>query len=75
MGMMGAMMGEGIRGPEIHQALMTLMIIMIDTDGDGALSLAEVQAVHERIFNHMDGDDDGLLTADELTGFWHGGQR
>jgi hypothetical protein len=53
--------------------MMVLMMIMVDTNGDGALSLEEVQAVHARIFNYADTDDDGRLTLDELRSFFHGG--
>ena len=42
----GDMMGPGMMGP----GMMRMMLIVMDTDGDGALSLEEVQAVHARMF-------------------------
>ncbi|MGD9507035.1 MAG: hypothetical protein AB7X49_00550 [Geminicoccaceae bacterium] len=44
------------------------MLILMDTDGDGALSLDEFLAVHERIYGALDANKDGLLTADEMRG-------
>lgn len=52
--------------------MMTMMMVMMDSDGDGALSLDEVQAVHTRMFNYADADKDGKLTPQELRGFFHG---
>jgi hypothetical protein len=54
--------------------MLTLMLIMMDTDNDGALSLAEVQAVHARMFTYVDGDDDGKVTLEELQRFFRGHQ-
>jgi Ca2+-binding EF-hand superfamily protein len=51
---------------------MRMMLIVMDTDGDGALSLEEVQAVHARMFAAMDADDDGSVTPEEMEGFMHG---
>src|SRR4029450_3872154 len=50
---MRRMMGHrmNMRGP-----LMRMMFVMMDTDGDGALSLEEVQAVHGRILKATDAD-------------------
>ncbi len=56
--MMGGMMGK-MHGPE-------MMIVMMDTNGDGQLQLEEFQAVHNRMFNYLDENGDGQLTADEL---------
>jgi hypothetical protein len=61
-----------------HAGLMRLMIILADTDGDGALSLEEVQAVHARIFKAVDADGDGRATLEEMQSFLrslHGGGR
>jgi hypothetical protein len=57
-GMMGAdMMGPG------------MMIVMMDTNGDGTLSLDEFQAIHARMFKYLDANHDGQLTTDELKAF------
>jgi hypothetical protein len=64
----GEMMGTGMMGP----GMMRMMLIVMDTDGDGALSLEEVQAVHARVFAAMDANDDGRVTPEEMEGFMHG---
>lgn len=53
--------------------MMTMMMVLIDTDGSGTLSLEEVQAVHARMFQYVDSDDDGELTPQELRGLMSGG--
>jgi hypothetical protein len=63
-GMMGGMMpGRGRMG---GTGMIRMAVILLDTDGDGALSLAEVQAVQERMFNAADSNADGRLTPEEL---------
>ncbi|MEF2554390.1 EF-hand domain-containing protein [Aurantimonas sp. A2-1-M11] len=61
MGMMGPgmMMGRGMMGPQ-------MMIIMMDTNGDGKLSLDEFQAMHKRMFDYLDANGDGQIGMDEL---------
>jgi hypothetical protein len=46
---------------------------VVDTNGDRALSLEEVQAVHARMFQYADADSDGKLTLEEVQGFFRGG--
>jgi hypothetical protein len=60
------MMGPGGAG------MMRMMIVMLDTDGDGMLSLEEVQAMHARMFKAMDTNKDGRLTAEEIQRFMQG---
>ena len=60
------MMGHGSAG------MMRMMIVMLDTDGDGMLSLEEMQAVHARMFKAMDVNKDGRLTAEEMQSFMRG---
>ncbi len=81
-GMMGqGMMGQGMMGRGMmgragggmgHGAMMPILFAIADADGDGALTLQEVQEIHARIFAHMDADDDGKLTPDETGDFFHG---
>jgi hypothetical protein len=51
---------------------MRLMLIMVDADGDGALSLEEVQAVHSRLFRAADADGNGSLSLEEIETFTGG---
>jgi len=57
-------------------AMLKLIILLADTDGNGSLSLEEVQAVHARIFKSVDKSGDGQATEDEIRAFFrsmHGG--
>jgi len=60
MGMMGAGMGK-------------MMIVMMDTNDDGMLSLDEFLAVHTRMFKAIDADGDDQISAKEMAEF-HGGE-
>lgn len=42
------------------------LIELLDTDGDGRVSLAEIMAEHERLFAAADLDGDGTLSVDEF---------
>jgi hypothetical protein len=46
---------------------------LMDTDGDGALSLEEVQAAHAKIFKSIDADKHGKVTPTEVQMFFRGG--
>jgi EF hand domain-containing protein len=61
--------GPGMMGNPI---MMRMIFALIDTDGDGAISLQEFQAAHERIFKAMDTNKDGRLTFEEMQTFMHG---
>jgi hypothetical protein len=67
--MMGEGPGRGGMGPH----MMLMMMALVDTDASETLSLEEVQAVHARMFQYADTNDDGELTIEELRGFMHGG--
>jgi hypothetical protein len=72
-GMMGGgMMGGGAIGPPI---MMRMMFSLIDSDGDGTISLQEFQAAHERIFKGMDSNKDGRVTQEEMQAFMQGTRR
>ena len=61
-------MGPGMMGP----AMMRMMLVLMDTDGDGTVSLSEFQAAHERIFKALDANKDGRLTPQEVQAFFQG---
>jgi hypothetical protein len=70
----GGMMGHGMGGPGMmmRPGMMRMIVVMMDTDGDGALSLEEVQSVHARIFKAMDADKNGRVTLEEIQQFFRG---
>jgi EF hand len=73
-GMMGrgAMMGPGSMG---HSMMMRMLFAMMDSDGDGTVSLQEFQAAHERMFKAMDANKDSRLSLEEIQAFMHGTRR
>ena len=73
-GMMGrgGMMGPGTMGRGV---MMRMMFSLMDADGDGAVSLQEFQAAHERIFRGMDANKDGRLSLEEIQTFMQGARR
>jgi hypothetical protein len=69
MGRGGMMGGGGMMGPG---AAMRIIFALMDSDGDGKVSLQEFQAAHEKIFKAMDTDKDGTLTLEEIQAFMRG---
>lgn len=86
-GMMGqrGMMGGGMVGRHgmtdggamkgCSPVMFRVMFALIDSDGDGTISLQEFQAAHERIFKAIDSNKDGKLTEEEIMAFIHGTGR
>src|SRR6266513_2964808 len=68
----GGMMGPGSMG---HGMMMRMLFALMDSDGDGTVSLQEFQAAHERIFRAMDANKDGRLTLEEIQAFTQGTRR
>ena len=62
------MMGPGM----VFPGMLRMMLILMDTDNDGALSLTEFQAVPERMFKALDANKDGRLTMEELQAWIRG---
>ena len=52
-----------------------MMFVLMDTDGDGTLSLEEFQTAHAKIFKAIDTDKDGKVTFAEMQAFFHGGSQ
>ena len=70
---MGPGMGRG--GMGLGRANMRTVFALMDSDGDGTITLQEFQAAHERIFKAMDANKDGRLTLDEVRAFREGRRR
>jgi hypothetical protein len=69
MGRGGMMRGGGMMGRGVA---MRVIFALMDSDGDGTVSLQEFQAAHEKIFKAMDVDKDGTLTLEEIQAFMRG---
>ncbi|HEU5017875.1 MAG TPA: EF-hand domain-containing protein [Pseudolabrys sp.] len=78
-GMMGQRgMGRGMPGPRGMMGsplMMRIVFILMDSNGDGTISLQEFQSAHERIFKAMDANHDGRLTLEEMQAFMQGSSK
>jgi len=72
-GTMGPGMDRGSMG--LGRANTRMVFALMDSDGDGNISLQEFQAAHERLFKAMDANKDGRLTLVEVRAFREGGRR
>jgi Ca2+-binding EF-hand superfamily protein len=63
------MMGGGMPMMGMHGHAMKIMFAIADADSDGALSFEEVTAIHKRIFDSVDANKNGKVTAEELQAF------
>ncbi|WP_245260941.1 EF-hand domain-containing protein [Chelativorans sp. J32] len=52
---------------------MKVLFAIVDADGDGALTLDEINDFHSRIFNAVDQNGDGAVTMEEIEDFFHSG--
>jgi Ca2+-binding EF-hand superfamily protein len=67
--------GTGRGGMGLGRANMRTVFALMDSDGDGTITVQEFQAAHERIFKAMDANKDGRLTLDEVRAFREGRRR
>ncbi|MGO7419961.1 hypothetical protein ACCT09_08110 [Rhizobium ruizarguesonis] len=68
--MMSSGISEGLRmmGP-MHGHMMKIMFVIADSDGDGAISFEELTAIHKRVFDAVDANNDGKVTPAEMQAF------
>ncbi|MDR9808512.1 EF-hand domain-containing protein [Rhizobium hidalgonense] len=77
--MMPGMMGRNMMPPGMYPGMrmmgpmrghmMKIMFAIADSDGDGAISFDELTAIHKRVFDAVDANDDGKVTPEEMQAF------
>lgn len=55
-----------------HAAQAKILFAIVDANGDGSLTIDEVNDFHQRIFNAVDQDRNGSVTLAEVQNFFHG---
>jgi Ca2+-binding EF-hand superfamily protein len=69
-GMMGhGMMCHGMKGRGMGKRM---IFALMDSDGDGTLSVEEFQTAHAKIFKAIDVNKDGKVTLEEMETFMSG---
>jgi Ca2+-binding EF-hand superfamily protein len=64
------MKGHGMIGRGMCERI---MFALMDTDGDGTLSVEEFQTAHAKIFKAIDANKDGKVTPEEMEMFFRSG--
>ena len=54
--------GASMNDEEHGAGMMRMMLVLVDINGDGALSREEVQTVHARMFRAIHANSDGQVT-------------
>jgi len=77
--MMPGMMGRNMMPPGMYERMrmmgpmrghmMKIMFAITDSDGDGGVSFEELTAIHKRVFDAVDANNDGKVTPEEMQAF------
>jgi len=71
-GAMSRTMGQGMSGQAMRGTMLRMFFALMDADGDREVSREEFHEAHDRIFNHMDAEDSGAVTLEEMLAFFQG---
>ncbi|MBY3514169.1 EF-hand domain-containing protein [Rhizobium laguerreae] len=67
--MMPSGMYPGMRMGPMRGHMMKIMFVIADSDGDNAISFEELTAIHKRVFDAVDANNDGKVTTEEMQAF------